>query len=235
MIELGVLAEKYRKKFSQTGIKNAAYEVHWIIEEAAYILYNKKINLFKEKLTKKDIENITFYLDKRLKRVPISRIFQKSYFRNLELFLCNHNFIPRIDSEFLIDVILKKKIALNNVLELGTGSGAIIIALLSESLNIKAVATDISYEAIYMAKKNAIINKVENKIQFICCNWLDSFVNLNFDLIIANPPYIKSEDIKELEPEVKYYDPITALDGGIDGLDQYRNICGAIKEKRKKK
>ena len=235
MIKLRILAENYKKKFSEIGIKNASHEVNWIIEEAADIFLGKKISLFKDQLTKKDIENITFCLDKRLERVPISRIFQKSYFRNLELFLCNHNFIPRIDSEFLIDVLFKKKIVLNNVLELGTGSGAIIISLLKETLNIRAIATDISYEAIYMAKKNAIINGVENKVQFICCNWLDSFVNLDFDLIIANPPYIKSEDIYELEPEVKNYDPIIALDGGFDGLDVYRNICGAIKEKRKKK
>ena len=110
MIKLEVLAKKYKKKFSEIGIKNAAHEVNWIIDEAAYLLLGKKISLFKDQFTKKDIDNITYYLNKRLERVPLSRIFQKSYFRNLELFLCNHNFIPRIDSEFLIDVLLKKKI-----------------------------------------------------------------------------------------------------------------------------
>ena len=144
--------------------------------------------------------------------------------------LNDHNFIPRIDSEFLIDVILQKKLSIKNVLELGTGSGAIILSLLTENKNLKAVATDISYEAIYMAKKNAILNNVENRVQFICCNWLESFVNLKFDLIISNPPYIKTKDIVNLEPEVNKNDPLIALDGGFNGLQEYSKICTSIKK-----
>ena len=83
MIKLKILAENYKKKFSEIGIKNAFHEVNCIIEDAADIFLGKKISLFQGQFTRKDIDIITFCLDKRLERVPISRIFQKSYFRNL--------------------------------------------------------------------------------------------------------------------------------------------------------
>ena len=194
-----------------------------------------KGNLSEVFLSKRNIDKILFFLNKRLDRIPLSRIFQKSHFRNLELDLNEHNFIPRIDSEFLIDVILQKKLSMNSVLELGTGSGAIILSLLAENSNLKAVATDISYEAIYMAKKNAIMHGVENRVQFICCNWLESFVNLKFDLIISNPPYVRTEEIINLEPEVNKNDPLIALDGGINGLREYNKICNSIKRIKQKK
>ena len=98
----------------------------------------------------------------------------------------------------------------------------------------KSLVTDINKEAIYIAKKNAILNKTVNQMQFVCCNWLDCFDNLNFDILISNPPYIKRSEIKNLDLEVKDYDPLKALDGGVDGLTAYRNILNRIKKIGKK-
>ena len=128
---------------------------------------------------------------------------------------------------------MKEKIIPKRVLELGTGSGAIIISLLRYFKNTFAIATDISEYNLFLAKKNAFINGVESQINFICCNWTDIFVNSDFDLILANPPYIKTEVIEELEPEVKFYDPIIALDGGKDGLDAYKKILLGLGQKVK--
>ena len=142
--------------------------------------------------------------------------------------LNDSNFIPRSDSELVIDILKTKEINPNKVLDLGTGSGAIIISVLKSFERAKGLATDISYESIYMAKKNAILNKVNKRLDFICCNWLDAFANIHFDLIISNPPYIETRVIENLDPEVKAYDPKLALDGGIDGLKAYRNILSGL-------
>ena len=98
-----------------------------------------------------------------------------------------------------------------------------------------SIVTDISKEAIYIAKKNAILNSTVNQMQFICCDWLNCFVNLNFDILISNPPYIKSSEISSLDLEVKDHDPIRSLDGGVDGLYAYKKILRSIKKIGKKK
>ena len=85
--------------------------------------------------------------------------------------------------------------------------------------------------SLELAKQNAKKNHVLEQINFICCNWLDIFVNFDFDIILANPPYIKTEVIKKLEPEVKYYDPIISLDGGKNGVDCYKKIILGLDQK----
>ena len=87
----------------------------------------------------------------------------------------------------------------------------------------KSLVTDINKEAIYIAKKNAILNGTVNQMRFICCDWLNCFDNLNFDILISNPPYIERQELSNLEKSVKDFDPKIALDGGIDGLNHYRN------------
>ena len=80
-----------------------------------------------------------------------------------------------------------------------------------------------------MARKNALLNKVDDRLNFICCNWLKVFVNTDFDLIISNPPYIETKVIKSLDPEVKFHDPLISLDGGKDGITAYKIILSELK------
>ena len=220
--------------FKKKNISNPSFEVRCIIREKFGISLEEQVfneNFF---LNNKQIIELEKIFEERLLGKPIERIFNKIIFRDVELEINNHIFSPRIDSEVLIDILIKEKIPIKDVLELGTGSGALSISLLKYYTSAKCLVTDINKEAVYIAKKNAILNNTINRMQFICCDWLNCFSNLNFDVLISNPPYIKKEDIKNLDVKVKDYDPYIALNGGKDGLTAFRIITDSIKKIGKK-
>ena len=231
-MQLNKLIQKYAKKFSDAGISEGQKEIRYLVEESINISMIEQLygNIILKELQKKKVINL---LNRRLKREPIERIINKKVFRDVNLILKKKTFSPRKETELIIDLIIKENIKPKKVLELGTGSGAIIISLMKYFKNSFAIATDIDINNLYLAKKNALINGVESQINFICCNWADIFVNSDFDLILANPPYIKTEVIEKLEPEVKFYDPIIALDGGKDGLEAYKKILLGLSRKVK--
>ena len=220
--------EYIQHKLKTLDLENPLQEIRYILQE--------KLNIsFEEQIFNKDLEiknsqilALEKIFEQRKKRRPLSKIFNKAYFRDISLLVNKHTFSPRIDSEVLIDVLIEKKININNILELGTGTGALSISLLKYFEKANSLVTDISKEAIYIAKKNAILNNTYTRMQFICCDWLSCFKNLNFDILISNPPYIKRDEIKLLDDEVKKYDPTISLDGGNDGLDAYRKILKSI-------
>ena len=220
--------------FKKKNISNPSFEVRCIIREKFGISLEEQVfneNFF---LNNKQIIELEKIFEERLLGKPIERIFNKIIFRDVELEINNHIFSPRIDSEVLIDILIKEKIPIKDVLELGTGSGALSISLLKYYTSAKCLVTDINKEAVYIAKKNAILNNTIDRMQFICCDWLNCFRNLNFDVLISNPPYIKKEDIKNLDVKVKDYDPYIALNGGKDGLTAFRIITDSIKKIGKK-
>ena len=225
------LVNFYLKKLNAAGINNSLEEIRMMIQEALKIdlatqLIEKDLilNESQKKLLKK-------CLDRRLKREPFDRILNKKTFRDFELNINSNTFSPRKETELLIDIIIDMKLNPKHILELGTGSGAISIALMKNFPKAKCIATDVNLKSLELAKKNAKKNNVLDQINFICCNWLDIFVNFEFDIILANPPYIKTEVIKKLEPEVKYYDPIISLDGGKNGVDCYKKIILGLDQK----
>ncbi len=220
--------------FKKKNISNPSFEVRYMIREKFGISLEEQVfneNFF---LNNKQIIELEKIFEERLLGKPIERIFNKIIFRDVELEINNHIFSPRIDSEVLIDILIKEKIPIKDVLELGTGSGALSISLLKQYTSAKCLVTDINKEAVYIAKKNAILNNTIDQMQFICCDWLNCFSNLNFDVLISNPPYIKKEDIKNLDVKVKDYDPYIALNGGKDGLTAFRIITDSIKKIGKK-
>ena len=218
------------EKLANYGVENSLQEIRYILQEHLGISLEDQV--FKKNLTikKKQILQLEKIFDERKNRKPLSRIFQKAYFRDIKLFINDYTFSPRIDSEVLIDILVKQKIYIGNILELGTGTGALSISLLKHFKSAKSVVTDISKEAIYIAKKNAILNNTNNRMQYICCDWLSCFKNLNFDILISNPPYIRRSEIELLDDEVKKYDPLLSLDGGHDGLTAYRKILDSVKK-----
>jgi len=157
---------------------------------------------------------------------PLSKIYGKREFWGLEFEVNEHVLDPRPDSETLIEAALahyKGKQPPKTILDLGTGSGCLLLSLLSEFPQAQGIGIDISADALKVAKTNAKNLHLESRVTFIDGQWAESLEE-KFDLIISNPPYIQSKVIPNLEKNVKNYDPILALDGGIDGLDAYKSI-----------
>ena len=159
------------------------------------------------------------------KGIPIEHITHQKEFMKLIFFVDKNVLIPRQDTEILVEEVIKiaKRINAKKILDLCTGSGAIAVSLAKYLPQTEITAIDISNDALKIAKKNAVSNNVENQITFISS---DMFTNLNeekFDIIVSNPPYIKTNVIKELDIQVKN-EPYIALDGGEDGLDFYKKI-----------
>ncbi len=225
------LVNLYVKKLNAAGINNSLEEIRLMIQETLNI--DLGTQLMEKNLTLNETQEklIKECLDRRLKREPFDRILNKKIFRDFELDIKPHTFSPRKETELLIDIIIDMKLNPRYVLELGTGSGAISIALMKSFPEAKCIATDINHNSLELAKQNATKNHVLEQINFICCNWLDIFVNFDFDIILANPPYIKTEVIKKLEPEVRCYDPIISLDGGKNGVNCYKKIILGLDQK----
>lgn len=176
----------------------------------------------------KEIDDSDFQLllARRIAREPISQIIGKKEFWGLDFIVNQHTLTPRPDSEILVEVALQ--LAPQNILDLGSGTGCLIISLLKSLQNSTGIAVDISQEALLIAKANADFHQVDMRCQFIKSNWMEK-VEGKFDLIISNPPYIRKSDIELLQAEVKLYDPIMALTPGDSGLEAYEKIISQAK------
>lgn len=166
---------------------------------------------------------------KNIKRLisgePLQYITGVQEFMKMNFVVTKDVLIPQPDTEILVEEVIKiaKRMPNPLILDLCTGSGAIAVSLAKNLTNVKILATDISKKAIEIAKYNAKLNGVINNIDFLESNLLDKIKNIKFDIIVSNPPYVATSDIKKLPKDVKQ-EPIIALDGGRDGLDFYRKI-----------
>jgi release factor glutamine methyltransferase len=169
---------------------------------------------------------------RRLKREPVSRILGEKEFWSLPLRVTPDVLDPRPETETLVEAALDEVDRLGlraeklKILDIGTGTGALPIALLTELPQAAGLATDISSAAIAIARENAERHKLVARCGYVVCNVADA-IGGQFDLIVSNPPYIARGAIAALEPEVRDFDPKLALDGGADGLDAYRAIAAA--------
>lgn len=203
-----------------------------------HILQIDKIALYMKydyPLTREEISTLREFLKRRVNREPLQHILGETQFLDFNFKVSKDVLIPRPETEELVDYAVKelKKIPNPSILEIGTGSGIIPISMARYLSGSKIVAIDISEEAILIAKKNAFINKVENQIEFQIRNFLTDTFSGQFDCIISNPPYISKEEVIQLEPEVKNFEPHIALTDGNDGLDFYRRFKTAITENLK--
>lgn len=159
---------------------------------------------------------------------PVSRLIGYKEFFGREFKVTPATLDPRPDTEILVETglrLLSNRHAGRDArfLDIGTGTGAIAVTLLAERSHVTGVATDVSREALEVCHSNACQHGVDDRLELVCTNWADA-VNGRFDLVVANPPYIASQDLARLEPGVRNYDPQLALDGGANGLDAYRPI-----------
>ena len=208
-------------KLSESGIEGAARDARIL---TAYVL-QIPISELSLKINEQVSGKITSQLEKlilrRIHREPISKILGRRDFWG-RTFSINENVLdPRGDTETLIDFVIEKPV--KSVIELGTGSGVIAVTLACEWKEVHVTATDISEDALLLAKLNAEKFNVQNKINFLKSDWFER-VKGPFDLIISNPPYIGLIEQDEISAEVIKYDPKIALFAGRDGLDAYRKI-----------
>lgn len=162
-------------------------------------------------------------IDRRAAREPVSRILGRREFWSLDFTLSPATLDPRPDSETLVEAVLARRPGARRVLDLGTGSGCLLLALLSELPEASGVGLDRSFAAIETARANARALGLADRASFIVGSWGDALAGGGFDVVMSNPPYIRRADLAGLDPELTY-DPVLALDGGDDGLDAYRAL-----------
>lgn len=211
--------------------------VHTYILDSELLL-SKSLNKSREEMlinldqniNKRALTDFNKYLIRRSKREPIAYLLGEKEFWSKKFFVNKDTLIPRPETEILVEKLVtffkKKRIT---ILDIGTGTGCIIISLLSELKNSTGFAVDISSKAVGAAKKNACKFKLSDRIKFLNRSFEDLY-NKKFDLIVSNPPYIKRMEIKKLCDDIKKFEPRTALDGGNDGLDLIKKVIYKSKE-----
>ena len=202
------------------------------------ILLSKVLNKTRENLLINLEQNIDGKHVKKFEKLilrrsldePIAYILKKKEFWSKTFVINNDTLIPRPETELMVEKLVciykKKKI---NILDIGTGSGCILISLLSELKQSNCIGIDISKKTIKIAIKNSKKINQKNNIKFLNRS-LSNFHHKKFDLIVSNPPYIRTRDIKNLDRSIKYYEPKIALDGGNDGLDVIKKVIYKSKE-----
>ena len=228
-----ILKEIQRKlcnNFLTIGIETPELDARIILKEVLSL--DDKDLILKESLDipEEMIEKIITIESRRLNGEPISKIFKKRDFYNSTFVISNDVLDPRPETELIVEIANNyiNKNEVKNILDLGTGSGCILLSILNENRMINGLGIDLSKEAISIAKQNSKKLNLETQSNFLVSNWMSS-VNYKYDLVVSNPPYIASEDIKKLSKSVKIYDPILSLDGGDDGLNSYRLIASDLK------
>ncbi|WP_296646257.1 peptide chain release factor N(5)-glutamine methyltransferase [Romboutsia sp. 13368] len=186
------------------------------------------LNLNKE-LTKEQYNEFLGYINDRINGRPVAYIVGNREFMGLDFFVKEGVLIPRPDTETLVEEIIelcKNKNEEINIVDIGTGSGAITVSLAKYIENSKVISLDISDIPLEVGKINAVSNGVDDKIEFIKSDVFSGIKDRvdKFDIIVSNPPYIPRKDIETLHTQVKDYEPYNALEGGEDGLDFYRQI-----------
>ena len=218
-----VVTKTVYEALKKAGIDEKA-ESEWIVSLALGI---KRDQVYSADLVDaKDIKKIEKITAERSSGRPLWYCIGDTDFYGYTIKVDERVLIPRPETELLVENALKYINQDSKVLDLCTGSGAIAITIQKES-NANVTASDLSKEALTLAKENAIIN--DANVDFIKSDLFNQLQDNKFDVIITNPPYIKTEDIVDLQKEVKSYEPLMALDGGVDGLDFYRKIAKECK------
>lgn len=222
--------ELLTQEFRTRGIDDAQADARILTADALRLSRAQLISQGNRELEPREIEAISARAARRLAHEPVSRILGHREFWGLDLTINPSVLDPRPDTETVVELALdwiatrhlrNEKL---RVLDIGTGSGALLLALLSELPKATGIATDKNTEALKVARDNAQRLGFADRCGFVACNFTDALRG-PFDLVVANPPYISSAEIPTLAPEVRDHDPVIALDGGEDGLAAYRAIA----------
>ncbi|WP_395476808.1 bifunctional peptide chain release factor N(5)-glutamine methyltransferase PrmC/tRNA (guanosine(46)-N7)-methyltransferase TrmB [Rickettsia endosymbiont of Pantilius tunicatus] len=245
-------------KLNKVGIKSSQLETRILLQHAINKPHEYLVANPEKQLNQLEIETFEKALERRLKHEPIAYILGTKEFYSHEFIVNKHVLIPRSDTELLVEVCIKsslrataRSVAISRILpeiasstpivssrndeytrilELGTGSGCIAISLLLELPNSQVTATDISFDAIEVARSNAVKHNVADRLKIIHSNWFENVEKRKFDLIISNPPYISETEKSEMAIETINYEPYIALFAEEDGLQGYRIIAENAKK-----
>ena len=227
---LNLLAQAFRT----AGIEDADVDARLLVGHALHLDRARLIAQSDRILEAREINVINALAARRLKREPVSRILGQKEFWSIALAITPDVLVPRPETETVVegalDFVVRGGLRMEKlrILDIGTGSGALLLALLRELPNATGIGTDISTGALKVARENAARCGLEGRCTFLVCD-IASVVEGPFDLLVSNPPYIAHDEITSLAPEVKNYDPTVALDGGDDGLAAYRAIAADAK------
>jgi release factor glutamine methyltransferase len=220
--------------FRRAGVGSSRFEAEELL---AHALKSNRLTLYvnpNRVLTPEESANFRELIQRRRAGTPSAYLVGDVDFVNVRLRVNSHVLIPRAETEELVERILNDFNALGHqqnepvtLLDLGTGSGAIAISLLKAWPDARALAVDISIEALEVAQENAIANGVAERITFLLSDWTAAVTGI-FDLVVANPPYISTEELESLSKEVTDYEPRQALDGGPHGTREIERILQQV-------
>ncbi|MCZ7480609.1 peptide chain release factor N(5)-glutamine methyltransferase [Rhizobium rhizogenes] len=219
-----------RKRLQAAGVADPLLDARLLIGEVIAFSLTDFVMKPDRPLTQEEQARIASMIERRAGGEPVHRILGHREFHGLDLLLSKDTLEPRPDTEVLVDTLLPAlKEAVSHkgsarILDLGTGTGAICLALLKECPDATGIGSDISTGALETAAKNASRNGLETRFEIMQSDWFEK-ISGRFDIIVSNPPYIRSDIVTTLDREVRHHDPMAALDGGQDGLAPYRLIA----------
>ena len=234
MPSLRGLYEETIKRLTEAGIEEREAETESVLL-MEYVFGVGRAKLYadgEEELTDElKLERFSELVQKRTERIPLQHLTGIQSFMGLDFYVDENVLIPRPDTEILVEEAMKEIHDGMKVLDLCTGSGCILLSLMKYKNGIEGVASDISKKALEVAKRNAENLGITENIRFTESDLFEAFEKgERFDAILSNPPYIRTEEIQNLMPEVREHDPLAALDGGKDGLAFYRRIIENAKD-----
>ena len=234
-MNIQTLLNKANKILGSSSSKSPKLDSEILLSEAInknrqYLILNSN-----EELIKENIKSFDHLLKRRKKGEPIAYLVKKKEFWKQNFYINKNVLIPRPDTELLVEETLKlfnvnSKL---NILDIGTGSGCILLSILKERRNFFGTGIDISKKAINVARFNAKMHQLSNRVKFYNSD-VDKFLIGKYDLIISNPPYIKQKDLKCLEVDVRNFEPKLALDGGRDGFSEITKVISKTSKLLKK-
>lgn len=233
---VGEIIKKGRAELEKAQVPDAAVDILWIV--GAVTRYNRvQLSINRDIILSEEmVQKIQEYIERRKKREPLQYILGSQYFMNIKLKTDRRALIPRSETEILaqqaITLIRKDypRFSPFYLLDIGTGTGAIALSIAHSCTNVYATAVDISADALDLAKENAKLNQLEDRVEFLQSDLFSALEGKKFHGIVSNPPYIPTHTIDSLMPEVAQYEPHIALDGGEFGFDFYEKIISCAGE-----
>ncbi len=221
---------KARDRLRHAGVDSPVLDARMLVEAGAGVSRTDIVTDPRRQLSKAQIAAIDALIERRAAREPVSHILGRKAFWTLDFAVNAHVLTPRPETEYLVELALELLPVdqSRRVLDLGVGSGAILLTVLNERPLAHGVGIDLSADALAIAQGNAEVLGLSTRSELHHGGWRSDLGGARFDLVLSNPPYIPSGDIDALAPEVSRYEPRLALDGGPDGLDAHRAIIGEL-------